>query len=149
MELHSISSTIAAGSNNGLTIPDAVYSVLCSWWWVEEPPETCRAIYRNKWIEKTLLLVGCTLEIYCDAGTYERQKFCLLVRLVSHIMKVAFHSSLFLHCILEVPVLFLIVCGKINFFWIDLSEVVRQLCFVIVDSGFFHVSFHAAVVTLL
>jgi hypothetical protein len=22
--------------------------VLCSWWWVEELPETCRAIYRNK-----------------------------------------------------------------------------------------------------
>jgi len=22
--------------------------VLCSWWWVEEPPKTCRAIYRNK-----------------------------------------------------------------------------------------------------
>jgi len=27
--------------------------------------------------------------------------------------------------------------------------VVRQLCFVIVNSGFLHVSFHAAVVTLL
>jgi len=29
----------------------------------EEPPETCRAIYRNKYIEKTLYLVACTLEI--------------------------------------------------------------------------------------
>jgi hypothetical protein len=24
-------------------IPDAVYTVLSSWWWAEEPPETCRA----------------------------------------------------------------------------------------------------------
>jgi hypothetical protein len=44
----SISSTIAVGSSIGLTIPDAVCTVLCSWWWAEEPPETCRAIYRNK-----------------------------------------------------------------------------------------------------
>jgi len=35
-------------SSIGLTIPDAAFTVLCSWWWAEEPPETCRAIYRNK-----------------------------------------------------------------------------------------------------
>jgi len=23
------------------------YSYICSWWWVELPPETCRAVYRN------------------------------------------------------------------------------------------------------
>jgi len=33
-------------------------------------PETCRAIYRNKWIEKTLYLVGCTLEMFCCVLTY-------------------------------------------------------------------------------
>jgi len=43
-----ISSTIAAASSIGLTIPDAVCTLLCSWWWAERPPETCRAIYRNK-----------------------------------------------------------------------------------------------------
>jgi hypothetical protein len=48
MKLHSISSTIAASSSIGLTIHDAVCTVLCSWWWAEEPPETYRAIYRNK-----------------------------------------------------------------------------------------------------
>jgi hypothetical protein len=31
-----------------LIISDAVCTVLCFWWWAEEPPETCRAIYRNK-----------------------------------------------------------------------------------------------------
>jgi len=29
-------------------VPDAVYTVLSSWWWAEEPPETCRAFHRNK-----------------------------------------------------------------------------------------------------
>jgi hypothetical protein len=64
VERSSISSTIAAGSSTCLTIPDSVCTVLCSWWWAEEPPETCRAIYRNKQIKKMLHLVGCTLEIY-------------------------------------------------------------------------------------
>jgi hypothetical protein len=44
----SISSTITAGSSIGLKITDVVYTVLCSWWWAEEPPESCRTIYRNK-----------------------------------------------------------------------------------------------------
>ena len=48
MEHSSISSTIAAGSSIGLTMPDAVCTVLCSWWWAEEPSETCRTIYKNK-----------------------------------------------------------------------------------------------------
>ena len=63
MELRSISSMIAADSSIVLTIPDAVYTGLCSWWWAEEPPETCRAICRNKLMENTLHLVGRTLEI--------------------------------------------------------------------------------------
>jgi len=46
--MSSISSMIAAGSSIGLTIPDAVRTALCSRWWAEEPPETFRAIYRNK-----------------------------------------------------------------------------------------------------
>ena len=33
-------------------IPDAVCAVLSSWWWTENPSETCTASYRNKWIEK-------------------------------------------------------------------------------------------------
>jgi len=36
----SILSTIAASSSIGLTIPDAVCTVVCSWWWAEEPPKT-------------------------------------------------------------------------------------------------------------
>ena len=28
---------------NLLTIPEAVCTVMCSWWWAEEPPETCTA----------------------------------------------------------------------------------------------------------
>jgi hypothetical protein len=59
----SISSTITVGSSIGLTIPDAVCTVLYSWWWVEESPEICRSIHINKQIEKTLHLVGCALEM--------------------------------------------------------------------------------------
>jgi hypothetical protein len=42
IELRSISSTIAASSSIGLTIPNAVRRILCSWWWAEKPPETCK-----------------------------------------------------------------------------------------------------------
>jgi hypothetical protein len=79
----SISSTIAAGGSIGLTITDAVLTVLCSLWWAEETPETYKAIYRNKWIEKTLHLVGCTLEIQLqcmDIWTSKKSDRFLLYR---------------------------------------------------------------------
>ena len=46
-ETNSVLARLAAGSSNGLTntVPDAV---LISWWWTENPSETCRASYRNK-----------------------------------------------------------------------------------------------------
>ena len=41
------SSTIAAGSSNGLTNARCCrYSCLRSWWWVQVPPETCWAVSR-------------------------------------------------------------------------------------------------------
>jgi hypothetical protein len=41
---------IADGSSNGLISARCCsYSYMCSWWWMEVPPETCRAVYRNKW----------------------------------------------------------------------------------------------------
>jgi len=40
--------TTAEGSRDGLTNSRCCnYSYMCSWWWVELPPETCRADYRN------------------------------------------------------------------------------------------------------
>jgi len=40
---------IAAGSNNGMTNTRSCrYSCMRSWWWVEVPPETCRAISIQK-----------------------------------------------------------------------------------------------------
>jgi hypothetical protein len=42
-------STIAAGSSNGVTNTRRCrYSCMCSWWWVEATPETCRAVSRYK-----------------------------------------------------------------------------------------------------
>jgi len=36
------------GSRGGLTSARCCnYSYMCSWCWVELPPETCRAVYRN------------------------------------------------------------------------------------------------------
>ena len=41
--------TTAAGSSNGVTYTRCCrYSCMRSWWWVEVPPETCRAVYRYK-----------------------------------------------------------------------------------------------------
>jgi hypothetical protein len=43
------SSTIAADSSNGVTNTRCCrYSCMRSWWWVEIPPETCRAVSRYK-----------------------------------------------------------------------------------------------------
>jgi hypothetical protein len=43
------SSTIAADSSNGVTNTRCCrYRCMRSWWWVEVPPETCRAVYRYK-----------------------------------------------------------------------------------------------------
>jgi len=38
---------IAAGSSNGVTNTRCCrYGCMCSWWWVEVPPEKCRAVSR-------------------------------------------------------------------------------------------------------
>jgi hypothetical protein len=42
---------------NWLTIPEAVCMVMFSWWWAEEPPETCRASVKiNKFKKHCILL---------------------------------------------------------------------------------------------
>jgi hypothetical protein len=43
-------STTATGGSKAWQVPNAVYTVLRSWWWAEDPPETCRAFHRNKYI---------------------------------------------------------------------------------------------------
>jgi hypothetical protein len=41
-----------------LTIHEAVCKVMCSWWWAEKPPETCRASVKiNKFKKRCILLV--------------------------------------------------------------------------------------------
>jgi hypothetical protein len=40
--------TTVEGSKDGLTSARCCnYGCMCSWWWVELPPETCRAVYKN------------------------------------------------------------------------------------------------------
>jgi len=46
-----LSSTTAEGSRDGLTSARCCnYSYMCSWWWVELPPETCRATSLQKYV---------------------------------------------------------------------------------------------------
>ena len=60
------SSIIAAGSSNSATNTRCCrYSCMRSWWWVEVPPKTCRAVYRNITKCVKLHLVGYILE-YTD-----------------------------------------------------------------------------------
>jgi len=48
LERTSNCSTIAEGSRDSSTSARCCnYSYMCSWWWVESPPETCREVYRN------------------------------------------------------------------------------------------------------
>jgi len=48
---------------------DAVYAVLSSWWWKENPSETCRASYRNKEIVKRRILLVVLWEYISGAQT--------------------------------------------------------------------------------
>jgi hypothetical protein len=60
------SSTIAADSSNSVTNTRCCrYSCMCSWWWMEVPPKTCRAVSRNIINCIKLHLVGYILE-YTD-----------------------------------------------------------------------------------
>ena len=46
---HYCSLPLAAGSSNGMTNTRCCrYSCIWSWWWVEVPPKTCRAVPRHK-----------------------------------------------------------------------------------------------------
>jgi len=113
----SMSSRIGAGSSIGLTIPDAICTILCSWWWAEEPPETCREIYRNKYIEETLYHVGCTLEIhwpcyvFCSACSEKviLHKLCHICYCYSQDLMI-FCNEKHLICLLNLKVTFLGSC---------------------------------------
>jgi hypothetical protein len=82
-------------SSIGLTIPDTVCAVLCSWWWADWPPDTRGAIYRNKQIEKTLHLVGCTsgVSLWCmDIWTSNSNRFYDLFLMLFHATNFLFQS---------------------------------------------------------
>ena len=67
---------IVAGSSNSLTSTRCCrYSCLCSWWWVEIPPKTCRAVFQEKINCGTLHLVGYILEYTYDAWPWTLNSF--------------------------------------------------------------------------
>ena len=85
-------STTAEGSRDGLTSARCCnYSYMCSSWWVELPPETCRAVYRNiKTVYSRILLDNywhCTLHsspsvvtlrywLFTKLGLLQKRKMC-------------------------------------------------------------------------
>jgi len=61
------SSTTAKGSRDGLTSARCCnYSYMCSWWWVELPPKTCRASSLQKY-NKLYIVTSCWTIIDIDS----------------------------------------------------------------------------------
>ena len=55
-------------------LPDAVRTVLDSWWWTERQSETCRVLLQTKIsLRNWCSSLGFTIEIYHDARSYKRQ----------------------------------------------------------------------------
>jgi len=53
-------------------IPEAVCAVMCSWWWAEEPPETCRASVKiNKFKKSCILLAVICNCLECRASVIQ------------------------------------------------------------------------------
>ena len=74
-------------------IPDAVCTVLDSWWWTERPSETCRVLLQSKInLKKLVHLIGFTTEIYHDARLYTRQTLCPLNTITVSCRK-SFHET--------------------------------------------------------
>jgi len=46
------------------------YSDMSSWWWVEIPPEICRAVYRYKWTVCSCILLDNYWQIYNTFNCY-------------------------------------------------------------------------------
>jgi hypothetical protein len=75
-------STTAKGRRDGLTSARCCnYSYMCSWWWVELPPETCRASSLHKY-NKLYIVASCgqLLTLIHGARIYEHKKVDCHVR---------------------------------------------------------------------
>ena len=64
-------SSLLAATASGINkqtwhIPDVVCTVLSSWWWAEEPPETCRAAFPKLWSADHKWSSGSALVVLLD-----------------------------------------------------------------------------------
>jgi hypothetical protein len=88
-------STIAADSSNGVTNTRCCrYSCMRSWWWVEVPPETCRAV---PYINKLCNVASCWI--------YEYIGILLGAHPILHISRIRVNSQMvyyFGHIVLEI-----------------------------------------------
>jgi len=66
-ELKTVHAATASGSSKqAWHIPDAVCTVLSSWWWAEKPPETCRAAFLKLWSADHKWSSGSALVVLLD-----------------------------------------------------------------------------------
>jgi hypothetical protein len=81
------------------TIPEAVCTAMCFWWWAEEPPETCRASVKIK-NKKRYILLAVTGKYNTMHGHMNKKKKNLgIYRLVMYV-----HIFVCLSVILSYPV---------------------------------------------
>jgi len=97
MELHSISSTVADSSSIGWQYLK-LYLQLCSRWWAERPPETCRASAKINKLKKSCIL----LAVICNYSSYDY--FLLTVAVKDIVMNLKSHYIIFFQCISAVKV---------------------------------------------
>jgi hypothetical protein len=78
--------TAASGSSKqAWHIPDAVYTVLSSWWWVKKPPETCGGSNKQAWH-----IPDAYNEVRCCSGKATSITYCECVSvalLIQHAMR--------------------------------------------------------------
>jgi len=100
-------SMTAESSWDGLTSTRCrKYSYICSWWWVELPPETCRAVYR--------IIINC---IFVPCWTVTDIVLCMVFGSISYLYYKYFISSCYQMGILHlkwirmivVPVFFMVL----------------------------------------
>jgi hypothetical protein len=80
------SSTTATDSSQAWQVSNAVYTVLSSWWWAEDPPETCREFHRNKYIVQRCIWLVILEKIHFII--YAPRKFTTVLR---HVVSSQFH----------------------------------------------------------
>ena len=77
---------VAASSSIGW-LPEAVCTIVFSWWWAQEPPETCRASVKINKFNKNFILLAVTCNYITMRGHMNIKQYvtCLCCKLTDKI----------------------------------------------------------------